>query len=767
MADGATNVAAQAAQGHEPGLPPAGAPDDGFRTSGEVGFAVVAGTLTDEWAPKEKIVNGEQHTVYGFLTESREAVIDCTLQDWSGEYGMPSLTWDQRYRNPDPTCAAIHTIADIMRASTGEDGERKPTTEGIDGAATAASKQSDPSRPTETETVAPHGPGTIYTKALWNGWSHFAPSTFTPITVGMGALMPASAFPDGACTARDCIECLCDNPDASRFGSHYQREVDHKTDTPSLCRNGYCDAVQPAAPARFPEPQGIEINMMPFVIGDRESVPAEYQQYWPLIQACSVPADQIGNIGYLTIHESAVPAGQSQRRPGLHIESPGRVLPVAHFNTAGPNFADHICSTVNWGAGRFVLQGGTPGKGALRSSRWPAAGLSPSRVGTIEGGIFMASTVASSTRVWDCVVEDVGAGTKGLGDCEHARDRLGPGWEVPANTIVWMTDRTPHESVPVQRDTYRQFFRLVTSQLSVWYAQHSTANRLGVKPGFGTRIIAASKFAPTADDGGAGPGAANPAAEPEPEPEPVDPCSEDGEWARLRLLFETTSAATIATALWAAGALGGAYTQELYRDVFANAAAPAPDAKPGQPDHGAERVFTKTEARARTRKHAVQGATGQLRYQLREHGEQFDRPEGQPVSAANFDVFADFVWATAGDRRARAMLLKQLDMCGGPRAQAARERVPILVQAFSGACGWVHGWGATGCDLNALAVAVVPELGDRDSFDLVFGEGTGDAAESEAFAPKDRVVGWSPAVQRDLREGKLLLTALVVYKAEE
>ena len=42
--------------------------------------------------------------------------------------------------------------------------------------------------------------------------------------------------------------------------------------------------------------------------------------------------------------------------------------------------------------------------------------------------------------------------------------------------------RTPHESLPLPEGAYRQFFRLVTSQVSFWYKDHSTANPMGVGP---------------------------------------------------------------------------------------------------------------------------------------------------------------------------------------------------------------------------------------------------------------------------------------------
>ena len=61
--------------------------------------------------------------------------------------------------------------------------------------------------------------------------------------------------------------------------------------------------------------------------------------------------------------------------------------------------------------------------------------------------------------------------------------------------LYWLTDRTPHESLPLGKGTYRQFFRIVTSDVSLWYKDHSTANPLGVKPDPTiTKIVVGDKF---------------------------------------------------------------------------------------------------------------------------------------------------------------------------------------------------------------------------------------------------------------------------------
>eukprot|EP00092_Neocalanus_flemingeri_P051338 GFUD01059675.1.p1 GENE.GFUD01059675.1~~GFUD01059675.1.p1 ORF type:complete len:381 (+),score=98.56 GFUD01059675.1:41-1183(+) len=258
----------------------------------------------------------------------------------------------------------------------------------------------------------------------------------------------------------------------------------------------------------FPTPSDININMMPFIVGktfESSKLPEYVKPYWSLIKACinpelnrashhlwdrrSNPSD-LGRVYYLTIQESFVGAGSSQRRPGLHVDSPGEV-----------KMKNEDC------------QGGKEGKGSsqpYRGHHWgegcahyigecnkPEYGEEkPSFV--LQGGIYLASSMSSSCKAWNCKVAPKGVGR--LGDIEHLRGALpGPGQELQAGQLYWITDRTPHESLALSEGSYRQFFRLVTSQVSLWYKNHSTHNPLGVEPDPSiTRVVVGDKFG---DDG--------------------------------------------------------------------------------------------------------------------------------------------------------------------------------------------------------------------------------------------------------------------------
>lgn len=214
------------------------------------------------------------------------------------------------------------------------------------------------------------------------------------------------------------------------------------TDWNLSAEDGYCFRVLPDAVA-FPAPSNIQINMMPFKMGDLDSIPKEYHAYAPMIEAClgHVPNER-GRVGYLTIDERVVEAGQTHRRAGLHT--------------------DRHPNSTKGGDGQVSRWGGSiPGY----------------------GGLFLGSNVPDSCSLLDCWVDAPGP----HGDCEHLRGSLleelterevGPTTMLP-NRIYWINDTTPHESLPLPNNTPRQFFRLVTSNVSHWFRKHSTANPLG------------------------------------------------------------------------------------------------------------------------------------------------------------------------------------------------------------------------------------------------------------------------------------------------
>lgn len=184
---------------------------------------------------------------------------------------------------------------------------------------------------------------------------------------------------------------------------------------------------------QFPTQSNININMMPIVMGRPDSIPKQLHGYLPLLEHCRFVR---GATVYLTVHESLVDAGATQRRPGVHTDGTSRL---------------------GWG-------GGSWGK---------------------SGGIYVAST-DGDCRVWNLDTDEVDEHGALLSKLPDTSKRMAPG------EMRCISDTTPHASIPASRAHYRQFYRLVGPEIGGWFVQHSTANPLGVMPG--APVIEWSKF---------------------------------------------------------------------------------------------------------------------------------------------------------------------------------------------------------------------------------------------------------------------------------
>ncbi len=184
----------------------------------------------------------------------------------------------------------------------------------------------------------------------------------------------------------------------------------------------------------FPAFQGAMVNMMPIIVGDKASLPEHLQGYQALIDKSSLKQ---GSLAYLTVRESVTDGKQSQGRGGIHVEAP-------KMNC--------------WGGGSW---GGS----------------------FIDKGIYMASN-DGACNLWDERIED----RDKFGGCTPYSEPQ----RMQANRMYWMTDRTPHESLRSQAGFKRQFFRLVSDEISVWYSQHNTVNPKGILPS--CEIVHHNKF---------------------------------------------------------------------------------------------------------------------------------------------------------------------------------------------------------------------------------------------------------------------------------
>jgi hypothetical protein len=203
----------------------------------------------------------------------------------------------------------------------------------------------------------------------------------------------------------------------------------------------------------FPTSRNININMMPIMMGNHSTIPSEYAHYHPIIRQCENALAnkdfERGKIWYLSIMESIVPPYTSQRRAGIHVEK----MSASH----------------GWGGG----WGGGSGHDQ-----------------NLYSGLFMASSTDYSCRVWDTRAADPQK-------VSYQSVESADGHVMKRNELYWLTDACPHEAMinETSKHIYRQWFRLVSSDVGIWYTRHSTPNRLNVVPDkYKTRIVDYSKF---------------------------------------------------------------------------------------------------------------------------------------------------------------------------------------------------------------------------------------------------------------------------------
>jgi hypothetical protein len=176
----------------------------------------------------------------------------------------------------------------------------------------------------------------------------------------------------------------------------------------------------------FPKYSGIKCNMIPFVQGDSSSLPEIYQPYAEIIDENFL---EKGEIGFLTIHESFVQGGQSQRG----------------YNSAGHKRNVHI------EVGR-----------SKESNRWGSSwGKGSNTRLDDDTKVLIANSISGTCRVWDAIeMSDTLDG-----DLSAYIDRYpeNTGILLLAGEVAKISIFTPHECVVQQRAGARQFFRIVGS----------------------------------------------------------------------------------------------------------------------------------------------------------------------------------------------------------------------------------------------------------------------------------------------------------------
>lgn len=193
---------------------------------------------------------------------------------------------------------------------------------------------------------------------------------------------------------------------------------------------------------QFPHPMGVKCDMMPFIQGDSKSLPERYQSYASVVDKFFLDK---GEIGFLTIHESYVEQGRSQRG----------------YNSSGINRNVHV--EVGQREGLYVWGG-----------YWGRA--EDSRVFIHEDTeVLIANSISDTCCVWD--TEDMSYtedGDLGAYIDQYPEDS---GYLMKEGEVARISIFTPHECVAQPYPGIRQFFRIVGSTVE-GREEHFTVNPL-------------------------------------------------------------------------------------------------------------------------------------------------------------------------------------------------------------------------------------------------------------------------------------------------
>ncbi len=178
---------------------------------------------------------------------------------------------------------------------------------------------------------------------------------------------------------------------------------------------------------KFPTPTGIKCNMMPFIQGDSLSLPEIYKPYSKIIDENYL---EKGEVGFLTIHESFVEAGKSQR--GYNSEGINRNV---HIEVGRNEKCNH------WGGG---------------GSSW---GGKQNTLLDDDTMVLISNSISDTCRVWN---EKEMAYTKNGDLSAHINKYpIKTGVLLKSGEVAKISIFTPHECVNQNKSSNRQFFRIV------------------------------------------------------------------------------------------------------------------------------------------------------------------------------------------------------------------------------------------------------------------------------------------------------------------
>jgi hypothetical protein len=211
---------------------------------------------------------------------------------------------------------------------------------------------------------------------------------------------------------------------------------------------------------QFPEFSGIRCLMMPYIQGDPSSVPEQYSAYAEIIRDVFIKK---GDIGFLTIDESFAKQGKPHRGTrattdrAIHTEAgrrPGAVFAWGDIKPIGKP-RSHVNKTKDRTKKR---DGKTKEQPRMQEGNWGG-----SNIVTLERDvqILLANNIDDSCAIWDAEHED----TSLDGDLGHVAQHYpyASAQLMKAGDVHQIGILTPHESLPLRRDSNRQFLRILSA----------------------------------------------------------------------------------------------------------------------------------------------------------------------------------------------------------------------------------------------------------------------------------------------------------------
>lgn len=191
------------------------------------------------------------------------------------------------------------------------------------------------------------------------------------------------------------------------------------------------------SPVDFPPFTGLRIMMMPVRLGDLTGVP---EQYHALVEQLYGHTEHRwhGHIGYLTIDERTLVAGETMRRPGLHVDG--------------------------YYQGSFGVWGGGPGPGG----GW----------GSVGNGMLTVSNTSHCQAWLGAVYGEIGP----EGEADKLNLRTAKPVLFEPGQVYWLDGGCVHESLPVREPVDRVFVRLSMPSSGPWFEGYTENPDPSIKP---------------------------------------------------------------------------------------------------------------------------------------------------------------------------------------------------------------------------------------------------------------------------------------------